>query len=79
MVDSFYWAIIRFRLGSFRGLGTYTVPDPDPGNGALKEEKEENYNRGERSGLYASEERRIYMGELIPISLLCMRNLNVQT
>ena len=37
MVDSFYWAIIRFRLGSFKGLGTYTVPDPVPGNGALKE------------------------------------------
>ena len=37
MVDSFYWAIIRFRLGSFKGLGTYTVPDPVPENGALKE------------------------------------------
>ena len=36
MVDSFYWAFINFRLGSFKGLGTYTVPDPVPGNGALK-------------------------------------------
>ena len=40
MVDSFYWAIVRFRLGSVKGLGTYTVPDPDPGNGALKEWRE---------------------------------------
>ncbi|KAH9801496.1 hypothetical protein KPL71_001059 [Citrus sinensis] len=40
VVDSFYWVIISFRLGSFKGLGTYTVPDPDPGNGALKEWRE---------------------------------------
>ena len=40
MVDSFYLAIIRFRLSSFTGLGTYTVPDPVPGNGALKEWRE---------------------------------------
>ena len=37
-------------------MGTYTVPDPEPGNGALKKEGEEKYNRGERSGLYVSEE-----------------------
>ena len=37
-------------------MGAYTVPDPDPGNGALKKGGEEKYNRGERSGLYVSEE-----------------------
>ena len=37
-------------------MGTYTVPDPDPENGALKKEGEDKYNRGERSGLYISEE-----------------------
>ena len=40
MVDSFYWAITRFRLDTFKGLGTYTVPDPVPGNSALKEWRE---------------------------------------
>ena len=40
MVVSFYWANSRVKLDSLRGLGTYTVPDPDPGNGALKEWRE---------------------------------------
>ena len=47
-----------------KGQGAYTVPDPEPGNGALKEEGEENYNRGERSGLYASEEHTIFLWEI---------------
>ncbi|KAH9800748.1 hypothetical protein KPL71_000787 [Citrus sinensis] len=40
MTLSYGGTYYQFRLGSFRGLGTYTVPDPDPGSGALKEWRE---------------------------------------